>query len=117
MTYLEFHLFFNLPLIAVLLWTGRKRLQRVHLRWIGIICLIVLAFTIPWDNWAVGEKIWEFDEGRVLVRVLNLPIEEILFFVIETMVVCLVAVHFLPKPPIPNMMPEEAGGSSRSDPG
>ena len=99
MTYLEFHLIFNIPLIALLLWLGRKRLTRVHLRWIGTICLIVLAFTFPWDNWAVGEKIWEFQEDRVLFRVLNLPIEEIMFFIIETIVVCLVAIHFLPEKP------------------
>lgn len=96
MTYFQFHLIFNLPLIALLLWLGRRRLNGTHFKWIGVICLIVLAFTFPWDNWAVGQGIWEFDNDRVLFRVLNLPIEEIMFFLMETVVVCLIAVHFLP---------------------
>ena len=96
MTYFQFHLFFNLPLLLLLTWLARHRLRRGHVKWIGIICLIVLAFTFPWDNAAVGRGIWEFPEERVAFRVLNLPIEEILFFVIETIAVCLVTVHFLP---------------------
>lgn len=96
MTYLEFHLLFNVPLLALLLWLGRKRLTATHWKWIGAICGVVLAFTFPWDNWAVGRGIWEFDDARVLARIGHLPIEEIGFFLIETLVVCLIALHFLP---------------------
>lgn len=97
MTYLQFHLYFNIPLIALLVWLGRRRLTGTHIKWIGAICLIVLAFTLPWDNWAVGEGIWEFDDSRIAMRILNLPIEEIFFFILETIVVCLIAIHFLPR--------------------
>lgn len=97
MTYLEFHLLFNLPLLAALAWFGRRRITRAHMRWAGAVCLIVLAFTFPWDNWAVGRKIWEFPADRVLFRVGNLPIEEIAFFLFETVAVCLLALHFLPR--------------------
>ena len=96
MTYLEFHLIFNLPLLLFLLWLGRKRMTRVHWKWLGVVCLIVLGFTFPWDNYAVHQGIWGFEDERVLFRVDALPIEEIAFFVLETLVVALVVVHFLP---------------------
>jgi len=99
MTYLDFHLIFNLPLLVLLLWLGRKRLRPAHWKWIGAVCLIVLGFTYPWDSWAVGKGIWEFEEPRVLLRIGNLPVEEIAFFLIETLVVCLVTIHFLPRAP------------------
>ncbi|MEO5930622.1 MAG: lycopene cyclase domain-containing protein, partial [Candidatus Kapaibacterium sp.] len=84
--------------ILLLLWLGRKRLTRVHVRWIAAVCGIVLLFTFPWDSWAVGRRIWEFDNSRILFRIGNLPVEEILFFVLETIVVGLVTIHFLPRP-------------------
>jgi len=94
-TYLEFHLLFNLPAIILLGWMARKRLRAEHLRWIAAVLGIVVAFTYPWDSWAVGEGIWGFGEDRVLFRVGNLPIEEIGFFVLETIVVALLVVMFL----------------------
>jgi len=97
MTYFEFYLYFNAPVLMLLGWLARKRLRPVHFRWMGGVLLIVLAFTFPWDNWAVGQGIWQFPEERVTVRVDHLPVEEILFFVIETIAVCLLAVLFLPK--------------------
>jgi lycopene beta-cyclase len=97
MTYLQFHLLFNLPLLLLLFWLARRRLRSEHLKWIGVICLIVLAFTFPWDNAAVGRGIWEFPSERVAFRIGNLPIEEVLFFVVETVAVCLVTVLVLGK--------------------
>jgi lycopene cyclase domain-containing protein len=95
MTYFAFHLLFNVPLLLLLLWLARRRLERVHWKWIGVVSLIVLAFTFPWDSAAVGRGIWEFPEDRVALRVGNLPVEEVLFFIIETVAVCLVCVLLL----------------------
>ena len=97
MTYLEFHLIFNLPLSLLLLFLVRNRITAGHWKWIGLVCLIVLAFTFPWDSWAVGRGIWGFGEGRVLFRIGNLPFEEVLFFLLETLVVSLLVILFLPK--------------------
>ncbi len=91
---------FNLPLIAILLWAGRKRLTATHVKWIGVVCAIVVAFSFPWDSWAVARRIWEFDETKVWFRIGNLPVEEVLFFLLETIVVSLITIHFLPAPEV-----------------
>lgn len=96
MTYLEFHLLFNVPLLALLLWAGRRRMTRTHWKWLAVVIAIAITFTFPWDNWAVGRGIWSFPDDRVTLRVGHLPIEEILFFAFESMAVCLLALWFLP---------------------
>ncbi|MCB0713906.1 MAG: lycopene cyclase domain-containing protein [Ignavibacteriae bacterium] len=97
MTYLEFHLIFNLPLLLLLLFFTRKKLSRGYLKWVAVVCLIVLTFTFPWDSWAVAKGIWGFGEERVLFKVGNLPFEEVLFFLLETIAVALLVILFLPK--------------------
>lgn len=106
MTYLRFHLLFNLPALLVLLglvwYQGKLGVRQV--RAIGILCGIVLAATTPWDNWAVYRGIWNFDWARVtpvavrLGGVLwRLPAEEYAFFLIETVLVSLFTLLLLPK--------------------
>ena len=104
MTYLQFHLLFNAPALGLLLWLTRGRIRAAHLKWIGVICGIVMLVTAPWDNWAVYRGIWDFDWNRVTpvqatiggVR-WRLPAEEYGFFVIETLMVSLVTILFLPR--------------------
>ena len=105
MTYLQFHLAFNLPALAVLLWLTRRRLRRAHWKWIAALCGIVLVSTTPWDNWAVHCGIWNFDWARVTPVVVTLggvtwrlPLEEYGFFLIETVLVALLTVLCLPMP-------------------
>ena len=105
-TYLQFHLLFNLPALLILLalaWR-RGRLGARQVRAIGVLCLIVLAATTPWDNWAVYRGIWDFDWARTTpvevplggVR-WRLPAEEYAFFLIETVLVSLFALLLLPR--------------------
>ena len=103
MTYLRFHLLFNLPVLIVLLWMTRRRLQAAHWKCIAAICGIVLLVTTPWDNWAVYRKIWDFDWQRVTPVTVplagirwRLPAEEYAFFLIETVFVSLLTILFLP---------------------
>ena len=105
MTYLQFHLAFNLPALVVLLYLTRYRLRRMHWKWIAALCGIVLVATTPWDNWAVHCGIWDFDWHRVTPVVVplggvtwRLPLEEYGFFLIETVLVALGAVLCLPVP-------------------
>lgn len=105
MTYFQFHLFFNLPALLLLLWLTRRRLESSHWKWIVVLCLIVFAATTPWDNWAVHRGIWGFDWERttpISVTAFGsqwrLPAEEYAFFIIETVMVSLVTILTLPKP-------------------
>lgn len=115
MTYLDFHLYFNLPLLLVLLWGVRGRLRRAHVICIALVAAVAFLATAPWDNVAVARGIWDFDWDRVTpVEVVlggrnwRLPAEEYAFFVIETIVVGLLVVWFLPRAKV------ETGESARN---
>lgn len=104
MTYLQFHLAFNLPALLLLLWLTRRRLEAAHWKWIAIICVIVFLATTPWDNWAVHRGIWGFDWDRTTPVsfpafgiVWRLPAEEYAFFLIETVVISLLTILTLPR--------------------
>ena len=106
MTYLDFHLWFNLPALCLLLFLTRRRLRPAHWKALAVLCAIVMAATTPWDNWAVYRGIWGFDAARVhMITVLvggvtwRLPVEEYAFFLLETIEVVLLTLLFLPKPP------------------
>ncbi|MBS0661082.1 MAG: lycopene cyclase domain-containing protein [Verrucomicrobia bacterium] len=103
MTYFSFHLTFNLPAFLLLLWLTRRRLQAEHWKWIAVVGAIVMVAASPWDNWAVHHGIWGFDWNRVTPVeipfrgiVWRLPAEEYAFFLIETVLVALVCVLYLP---------------------
>ena len=107
MTYLDYHLWFNLPvMIALLAWALiTRRLCLAHVACIGAVAVIAFVFTTPWDNLAVARGYWDFDWDRVTPVELTafrqtwrLPAEEYAFFVIETIIVGLVCLLFLPRP-------------------
>lgn len=85
-TYRGFHALWTLPVLAVLaaLWYSLDG-DHFTLAILAGLCIVVIAFTFPWDNWAVKQRIWDFPEDRLLFRIRSLPIEEISFFVIQTL--------------------------------
>ncbi len=98
MSYLQFHLVFILPVIFLLLALNWRRLYLTHWLYITVISGAALVFTLPWDHAAVSRGIWEFDDSRILFRIWLLPIEEIAFFILETVAVSLLVILFLPIP-------------------
>lgn len=95
MTYLQFHLLFSLPALIATFFIARRKMSLVHFRWLAVVCGIVLIFTTPWDNYAVATGIWDFGEGKVLFRILHLPIEEYGFFFLQTLIVGFMTVALL----------------------
>lgn len=101
MTYARFHLLFNLPPLAALLllnlpegWAGGEDLPAM-----GWVLLAVLVFTTPWDNLAAKWGIWGFPRDKYRWRLGHLPVEEYLFFVLQSVNVMLAAralLHFVP---------------------
>jgi lycopene cyclase domain-containing protein len=94
-TYLRFHLLFNLPLLALLIalnwgvgWSMGESLAA------GLVLLAVMIFTTPWDNLAAKWGIWGFPREKYLVRVGYLPVEEYAFFVLQSINVMLAVTAF-----------------------
>lgn len=98
MSYLQFHLLFILPPIVLLGLLARRRLRAAHLACLGVVALVAVAFALPWDHAAVARGIWGFPPERVLAHVWLLPVEEIAFFILQTLLVGLLCVLFLPSP-------------------
>lgn len=87
MTYAGFlGLFLALPLgvLLVLCWSGTVR----RLPWKGMVQLLLVVYltTAPWDNAAVKHGLWDFPPGKTWgVRLGYLPLEEYLFFGLQTL--------------------------------
>lgn len=85
MTYLRFHLIFNLPLLILLAaltgpvpWTVEEGAA------FGLVLLAVMIFTTPWDNLAAKWGIWGFPREKYSVRLGYLPVEEYAFFLLQS---------------------------------
>jgi lycopene cyclase domain-containing protein len=100
MTYFRFHLLFNLPPLVLLLalnlttaWTSGEAAA------FGWVLLAVMIFTTPWDNFAAKWGIWGFPREKYSLRIGYLPVEEYLFFVLQSVNVMLTVralFHFFP---------------------
>lgn len=105
-TYLQFHFVFILPVIGLLVYLNWRDLnrglpftgegwqgKRMALWSIPIYVLIALIYTTPWDNYLVYRQVWGYPEGRVLATIGYVPIEEYLFFILQTILTCLWVIY------------------------
>lgn len=86
MTYLQFHLVFLLPPIALLagaVWRRRARLPRRAGLFLALLPLIALVYTTPWDNYLVWRGVWGYGPDRVIGTIGYVPVEEYLFFLLQ----------------------------------
>jgi lycopene cyclase domain-containing protein len=89
MTYLGFLAFFLVvPLLVLSLIALRLGLFKS--KWaVGALLVhvgLAIAYTTPWDNYLVATHVWWYDPARVLGITLGwVPLEEYLFFVIQTL--------------------------------
>ncbi len=93
MTYPRTLLFFVLPpllALGVVAWR-RGRVDRTFLSSLAVLLVVVYAATSPWDNLAVRWGIWHFDWSKTSpVRLAYLPLEEYLFFGLQSTMAALV---------------------------
>lgn len=97
MTYFGFLLrFLVIPIVILLLLTYRDErkyppmqyFQNGHTVWGIIVLHIALAviYTTPWDNYLVASGVWTYNPALVSGIVLGyVPLEEYIFFVLETL--------------------------------
>jgi len=89
MTYLQFHFVFTLPAIAVLWALQPRPMAGVGAakawRAIGLVVVIAFVYTTPWDNYLVYRGVWGYGgDDRVIGTIGYVPIEEYMFFVLQT---------------------------------
>lgn len=92
MTYGRVLLLFVVPAIgAAAAWARPSRLGKRFAVSLAAMLAIVYVATVPWDNLAVKWGVWFFDWKKTWgVRLGYLPLEEYLFFGLETVLVALV---------------------------
>jgi lycopene beta-cyclase len=100
MTYLRFHLIFNLPILILLAaLSGQVPWTTGEVEALGLVLLAVMTFTTPWDNLAAKWGIWGFPREKYSLRLGYLPVEEYAFFLLQSVNVMLALralFHFLP---------------------
>ena len=86
MTYFRFHWIFNVPLLLVLILAGWRGTwtegTALAILW---VVLAAVVFTTPWDNVAARWGIWGFPCNKYTLRLGYLPVEEYLFFVLQSL--------------------------------
>jgi lycopene cyclase domain-containing protein len=98
MTYLEFLLIFTVLPISILVFFLRKYIDAVYLKWLFVVSLIAFFATAGWDNYAVYSGIWHFPENKTLgIKIFFVPVEEYMFFFLQTYTTGLVQLIFLKK--------------------
>lgn len=116
MTYASFlAVFLVVPLVLVALFTraeARRGRAPTPLAWgaLALHVLVAVVYTTPWDNHLVASRVWWYDPARVLgVTIGWVPLEEYVFFVLQTMLTGLVLLALLRRwPPGPAVPPSPA---------
>ena len=107
MNYFDFLLLFiGLPLVFFLILNlYQTREKYVISPYIAIVGLVIVAFiyTTPWDNYLVAENIWFYDPNLVTGYTLGwVPIEEYLFFIVQTILLGLIFLYVMKIQPLKN---------------
>ncbi|MBW0530426.1 hypothetical protein O181_070141 [Austropuccinia psidii MF-1] len=86
LTYRFFHLIFTLPptilfhFILKPMWSSRDSFR------ILFLSVIATSYSLPWDSYIISNKAWGYPSWSVLFTVFKVPIEEIFFFIIQTVI-------------------------------
>ena len=115
MSYFGFLLrFLILPLLIIFgfVWQGRHQ-YRLPKSWqanpawagLGLLSLIAVFYTTPWDNYLVATGVWWYDPALVAGITLGVvPIEEYCFFVLQPLLTGLVLLFWVQRLSAPTEM-------------
>lgn len=121
MTYLQFHFIFTLPpifLLTYLLWRRYQQNTAINalpyrlrdaLTALGVLCVIAFVYTTPWDNYLVANEVWGYGANRVLFTIAYVPIEEYLFFILQTIMTGLFFLYLYSFRPLARQAKPRAG--------
>ncbi|MCS7001289.1 MAG: lycopene cyclase domain-containing protein [Dehalococcoidia bacterium] len=85
MTYFRYLGLFLAPPILLFGWLTRRTRDRRDLVTLVGLSAMAVAYTTPWDNLIVLNKVWDWNPKRVTGIVFGVvPLEEYCFFVLQT---------------------------------
>ncbi|MCC6456314.1 MAG: lycopene cyclase domain-containing protein [Caldilineaceae bacterium] len=81
------------------------------LKMLGVLIVIALVYTTPWDNYLVATRVWWYNPELVMGITLGwVPLEEYLFFALQPLMIGLWLLLLARRLPVPN---ENNGRSAR----
>lgn len=86
---MQFHYVFTIPVLVILtflVFKHRKDIPKLGFYGVGALCGIAMVYTTPWDNYLVYKGVWGYGSERVLAVIGYVPIEEYLFFILQTLI-------------------------------
>lgn len=90
MTYAQFHLAFTVPVLVALALLQSRPVGGVGARsalgWLAAVVAMAVAYTTPWDNYLVYRGVWTYPPGAVVGTIGYVPVEEYVFFVVQTLI-------------------------------
>ena len=109
LTYLQFHLVFTIPPLIILGWLAVRR-DRAWLDWqslsgLAILIFLAVVYTTPWTNLMIPEGVWWYGEDVVLTTIWHTPLEEYMFFVLQTSLTAFWLFQFLDVRDLPLAIP------------
>lgn len=120
MLYREFLLFLLAPVLAIVatLFVRRYRSAsgpdrddlRRGLLVTAALVVVAVVYTMPWDRWLIVNDVWSYPPGSVLGTVADVPVEEYLFMIGQTVLTGLWTLTVTARMPD---APTEAGQSWR----
>lgn len=84
LTYLEVHIYYTLPPTIILWFLLRPLIGQFDKIKILTLCTLAVVYTTPWDNYIIYFKAWWYRKDAVIGTIGLVPIEEYLFFIIQT---------------------------------
>lgn len=89
LTYMQVHLFYTLPPTIILYLLIRPLITSFDRIKILTLCIFAVIYTTPWDNYIIYHKAWWYRKGAVIGTIGYVPIEEYMFFIIQTILTSL----------------------------
>ncbi|MGV9674047.1 lycopene cyclase domain-containing protein [Nocardia sp. NPDC003482] len=95
MSYAHFLALFILPALVLAVAAaalsirirGRTPIWRSGGIWLGVLLVVALGWTTPWDSWIIHRGVWSYPPGSVTATLFGVPLEEYAFIAAQVLVV------------------------------
>lgn len=86
---MDIHLRYTLTAIGVLATISRPFISQSEVFKMASISVMAVLYTTPWDNFIISSGAWSYPPDRILAFVGYTPVEEYMFFVVQTVLTVL----------------------------